>query len=304
MKHARATPGLAVLALSGALSCVPNLSNTDSVVTAPRILAVVSQPAEAPPGAKVTFTALVASPGGTQASAPITWGFCEAPTPLTTDEPVSNACLDTSSLVHAGSGETITAATPSNGCSTFGPDTPPGGFRPHDPDVTGGYYQPLGAVLTGSDATFELARIRCDLANAPSAIVSQFAAEYHVNQNPVLSPLTATIDGAEAPFTSVHAGAQVAFTASWPASSAETFAYYDPSTVTLTTQRESLQVAWYATDGSFATESTGRASNDVATTTEDTWTAPSTAETVHLWIVLRDSRGGVDFAAYDVNVVE
>jgi hypothetical protein len=293
MKHARASLGLALLALS----CVPNLSNTDSVVTAPRILAVVSQPAEAPPGTKVTFTALVASPSGTLASAPITWGFCDAPTPLTTDEPVSNACLDTSSLVHAGSGETITAATPSNGCSTFGPDTPPGGFRPHDPDVTGGYYQPLGAVLPGSDTTFELARIKCDLANAPSAIVSQFAAEYHVNQNPVLSPLTASIDGAAAPFTSVHAGAQVTFTASWPASSAETFAYYDPSSVTLTTQRES-------TDGTFATESTGRASDDMATTSDDTWTAPSTAETVHLWIVLRDSRGGVDFVAYDVNVVE
>jgi hypothetical protein len=293
---------LACLAL--ALSCVPNLGNTDFLVTGPRVLAIVGEPAEARPGTKVTFTALVASPSGTVPSASVSWGFCEAPKPLTTDNAVSNACLDTSSLVAAGSGESITAATPGNGCSTFGPDTPPGDFRPRDPDVTGGYYQPLSADLPGSDTTFELARIQCDLANAPPAAVNQFAAEYKANLSPVLSPLAAAIDGAQVPFTSVHAGAQVTFTASWPASSAETFAYYDPSSQVVTTQRESLQVAWYATDGTFETESTGRAASDMATTTTDTWTAPGDAETVHIWIVLRDSRGGVDFAAYDVGVVQ
>jgi hypothetical protein len=292
------------LCLAVGLSCVPNLGTSDSLVSAPRILAITSEPAEAPPGSKVTFTALVASPSGTLPSAPIAWGFCEDPKPLTTDNAVSNACLDTSSLVQAGSGESVMAATPRNGCSTFGPDTPPGGFRPRDPDVTGGYYQPLAANLPGSDTTFELARIKCDLANAPPSAASQFASAYHVNLNPVLSPLTAAVGGAATPFSSVHAGTQVTFTASWPASSAETFAYYDASSQTVTTQRESMRVAWYATDGTFETESTGRAADDQATTTEDTWTAPGAAETVHLWIVLRDSRGGVDFAAYDVSVVQ
>jgi hypothetical protein len=286
------------------LSCVPNLGTSDSLVTTPRILAIASEPAEAPPGTKVTFTALVASPDGTVSSASVAWGFCEAPKPLTTDNAVSDACLDASSLVGAGRGESITAATPKNGCSTFGPDTPPGGFRPRDPDVTGGYYQPLAASLPGSDTTFELARIKCDLANAPPAAASQFASAYQLNQNPVLSPLTATIGGAAAPFSPVHAGAQVTFTASWPASSAETFAYYEPTSQTVTTQRESMRVAWYATDGTFETESTGRAADDQATTTSDTWTAPGASETVHLWIVLRDSRGGVDFAAYDLTVVQ
>jgi hypothetical protein len=292
------------LCIALALSCVPNLGTTDFLVTGPRVLAIVSEPAEAPPGTMVTFTALVASPSGTVPSAPMTWGFCEAPKPLTTDNAVSDACLDTSSLVAAGTGESITAATPRNGCSTFGPDTPPGGLRPRDPDVTGGYYQPLSAELPGSDTTFELARIRCDLANAPPSAASQFAAAYEPNENPVLSPLAATIDGAQVPFTSVHAGAQVTFTASWPASAAETFAYYDASSQVVTTQRESMQVAWYATDGAFQMESTGRAASDLATSTTDTWTAPSAAETVHLWVVLRDSRGGVAFAAYDVGVLQ
>jgi hypothetical protein len=41
----------------------------------------------------------------------------------------------------------------------------------------------------------------------------------------------------------------------------------------------------------------------MATTSDDTWQAPAAAQTTHVWIVLRDSRGGVDFGAYDVVTV-
>jgi len=293
-----ATAGLAACALS----CVPNLSNDDSLIDSTRVLAVRADPAEAKPGATVTFTALVAGSTGTVPSAPVAWDFCTAPKPLTDDNIVSDACLDSSSLVGAGTGESTVATTPTNGCSLFGPDTPPGGFRPVDPDETGGYYQPLRAELPGTDATFELARIQCDLANAPSAAVIQFTASYHANLNPTLSPLTATIGGTTAQLASVHAGARVILTASWPATSAETYAYFDPSSQTVITRRESMQVAWYSTAGSLDTESTGRAEDDPATQTTDGWSAPAAAGTAHLWIVLRDSRGGVAFASYDVAV--
>jgi hypothetical protein len=36
-------------------------------------------------------------------------------------------------------------------------------------------------------------------------------------------------------------------------------------------------------------------------TTATSWRAPA-AGVVHLWVVLRDSRGGVDFAGYDLAV--
>ena len=71
----------------------------------------------------------------------------------------------------------------------------------------------------------------------------------------------------------------------------------------MTTQRESMQVAWYSSGGTLDTESTGRAADDLATTTDDGWDAPESAGTVHLWVVLRDSRGGADFAETDVTVV-
>jgi hypothetical protein len=283
---------------------VPSLGPGDALVTSRRILAVRADPAEAVPGARVSFSALVAGQAGTVTSAGIAWSFCTAPKPLTEDNVVSNACLGASSVVSAGVGPTASAATPRAGCSLFGPATASPGFRPRDPDATGGYYQPLRLDLPGADSAFALVRIHCDLPNASADAASAFAAAYTLNENPRLLPLVASVAGAATPLTHIPAGARIGLRAAWPGASAETFAYFDPSTQQVTQQRESLRVAWYTNAGSLDTESTGRASTDMATTTDNVWTAPSNAGTVTLWVVLRDSRGGVDYAQVDVTVVE
>ena len=64
-----------------------------------------------------------------------------------------------------------------------------------------------------------------------------------------------------------------------------------------------MRVAWYVSAGQLDTESTGRAEDDLALSTSNRWLAPSNAGAAKLWIALRDSRGGVDFAAYDLVVV-
>ncbi len=292
------------LALSATATCIPPLGPGDSLITSTRILAIRAAPAEAVPGTLVKFTSLVASPRGTVTGARIDWDFCTAPLPLTDNNVVSDACLGSSSLVAAGSGPTTTVATPGDGCSVFGPDTSSAGLRPRDPDSTGGYYQPLRADLAGADSAFELARMHCDLANADAADASAFAAAYRLNRNPELLPLTATLDGESTALSAIPMGARITLQASWPPESAETFAYFDPVSQTITTQREAMQVAWYSSGGALDTQSTGRASDDLATTTDNAWDPPDAAGTVHLWIVLRDSRGGVDFAAYDLVVHE
>src|SRR5262249_40377508 len=109
--------GLVVLV---AVGCVPALTSTDSLVSVPRILAVRAEPAEAKPGTTVMFEALVAAPPGASAGSP-SWSFCVAPKPLTEDNIVSDACLGSHALRAAGSGATLAAPTPSNGCSLFGP---------------------------------------------------------------------------------------------------------------------------------------------------------------------------------------
>ena len=284
-------------------TCIPDLGPGDSLLISTRILAVRADPAEAPPGTKVTFKAFVAGPGGAVTTAPIAWDFCAAPRPLTDDNVVSNACLGTSSLVSAGTGPATVATTPRNGCSLFGPEPPSGGFRPTDPDATGGYYQPLRLDLAGAQTAFALARIHCDLANAGAAAASAFAAAYRMNQNPSLLGITGAIGGVAVPLTAIPAGERVQLTATWTAADAETFAYFDPSSQSVSRQREAMQVAWYATSGAFDTESTGRAATDSATSSDDVWTPPSTAGTARIFVVLRDSRGGVDFASVELTVV-
>jgi hypothetical protein len=297
-----ALPAVLVALAVATVTCVPNLGPDDSLVSSTRILAVRADPAEAAPGTAVTFTSFVAGAGGTVTGAAIDWSFCTAPKPLTEDNVVSNVCLTSSALVAAGQGPATTAKTPSNGCSIFGPDVSSSGLRPRDPDSTGGYYQPLRADLAGSDSAFELARIHCDLANASAAAATAFAAAYKLNVNPQLLGITATLDGSAVALNAIPTGARVSLEASWPAASAETFAYYDPVSQTVTTQREAMQVAWYSSGGALDNESTGRASDDMATTTDDGFVAPGTAGTVLLWVVLRDSRGGVDFTEVDLTV--
>jgi hypothetical protein len=298
-RRARRAIALAVLIVA----CEPPLGDSaDAIVRAPRVLAVVADPAEAAPATAVTFRALVGSPSGTVANPALAWGFCTAPKPLTSDGVVSSACLGDAAIVAAGAGPEVTTTTPANACTLFGPDPPPGGARPRDPDATGGYYQPLRVDLPGADATFALARIRCGLAGASAAVVTAFAQSYVANANPALSPIAATIDGAPVSLAAVPAGARVRLDASWPATSAETYAVFDAASDAVRFRREAMSVAWYATAGALDAESTRRASDDPATTSSNTWTAPSTAGVVHLWVVLRDDRGGADFAAFDAAV--
>jgi hypothetical protein len=63
-----------------------------------------------------------------------------------------------------------------------------------------------------------------------------------------------------------------------------------------------MRVAWYATAGSFATTNTGRAPDDLAATSENTWTAPAEPGAATLWIVLRDDRGGASWQALPIDV--
>jgi hypothetical protein len=289
--------------VASTVTCIPSLGPDDSQITSTRILAVRAEPAEAQPNSsKITFTALVASPGGTVKSPAIVWSFCTAPKPITEDNVVSNVCLQTSALVPMGSGPSTVVKTPSKGCSLFGPDVGSMGLRPRDPDSTGGYYQPVRVDLAGADTAFEPTRIECDLAGADAEAAMAFARAYKANLNPVLNPLTATLGGSPVMLGAIPKGSHITLQASWPASSAETFAYFDPVSQTVTSQREAMQVAWYTTGGTLDTESTGRASTDMTTTSDDGWTAPGTSGTVYLWVVLRDSRGGVDFVEQDLVV--
>jgi len=63
-----------------------------------------------------------------------------------------------------------------------------------------------------------------------------------------------------------------------------------------------MRVSWYVNAGTLDTQSTGRTEDDWELTAQNHWTAPEASGTFALWVVLRDSRGGVDFASYELAV--
>jgi hypothetical protein len=301
-------PALVATLLVAAAGCKPDFGTPASLVTDKRILAVRAEPPEVRPTMAATFTALVVSPDGTETAPAIDWALCRAPKPLDENNVVSSACVSSDANVMSvgATGPMVRAAVPSDACALFGPDPPPQmpgmpPLRPRDPDVSGGYYQPLRLVAGMVDG-FALERVTCDLARAGADLAVQYAATYTANTNPTLTPLAATLNGAVLPLDQIPAGKTIDLGVGWPPESVETFPVFDVAAAALVPHRESMRVSWFATAGSFAHEVTGRSEDETATTTTDGWTAPSTPGPVHLWVVLRDSRGGIDYASYELVV--
>ncbi|MDC0740453.1 hypothetical protein [Polyangium mundeleinium] len=281
--------------------CLPAEAERESLVTGPRILAVRSEPPESKPGASVVYKALVVTPDGELQGTAVRWAFCAAPKPFTENSPISAACLEGAVRPIVGTTVSVTAPTPTDTCSLFGPETPPGDFRPRDPDGTGGFYQPVRVEATGQTA-FVLERITCNLPNAPLDVAVEFAERRALNRNPTLVPLRAFVNGAPASLDALPAGGDVRFEVGWSAYDAEAYPAFDPRKQALVDQREALRVSWYATAGAFESDVTGRASEDLAPTVSNGWRAPDEPSRVFVWLVLRDGRGGTDFARYTLDV--
>lgn len=282
------------IALAG---CEDALDQRLAIIDQPRILAITSEPPEVLPGATATLTALLASPGGPLAAVP-TWSLCDAPKPPTVDNAVADGCVATD-VTPLGDAPAITATIPMDACRTFGPDVASAGFRPRDPDPTGGYYQPIRAAVPSLDLAFGFTRITCNLANAPGDVAQQYKTTYVANTNPSLTELA--IDGTPAASAPLPADHDVTLSVGWPADAVESFLYYDQTSQTLTTRREAMRVSWFATAGSLAVDASAVAESDPSTSVSTTWHTPA-AGPAYLWLVLRDSRGGLATASYAVTV--
>ena len=265
-----------------AAACDHGLDQRLAIVTEPRILAIVAEPAEAKPGTNVSYTALVASPDGPVDAMP-DWAYCTAPKPPTEDNAVADGCLG-DEVTELGVASGISANLPSDGCLLYGPDTPPGNFRPRAADPTGGYYQPIRAAIDAEVVGVGLSRITCDLPFAPADVAHDYAINYRANQNPTLDPLVlGDIDG----------GSEVELVASWPQAAVETYLYFDPSSQMLVTRRESMRLSWFATTGAIDVDATAVGEDDDALSVSTTWHVPAEPGPATVWLVLRDARGGI-----------
>ncbi|MBU6162525.1 MAG: hypothetical protein KGO50_15515, partial [Myxococcales bacterium] len=207
MKTSRYTPcalarsaTLAFTVLSLVSGCVPDVDDDESVVVAPRLIAVTAQPAEVAPGETVTWTAWIASPDGTleTATAPV-WSQCLVRPSLAEAGSVSQRCLrgEEGTFIALGQGTVVQGIVPADACARFGPDPPPvepgqPAGSPASPDVTGGYRQPLilrGDASWSYDQLILEQRIRCNLAGATPEESVRFRQQYRNNTNPRLTTL-------------------------------------------------------------------------------------------------------------------
>jgi hypothetical protein len=216
--------------------------------------------------------------------------------------------------------------------------------RPVDPDTTGGYYQPVQVRASSPDgdslAMFR-SRLSCGLPlGTPDQMVS-FANGYRFNVNPAIKALSVVGGAALNPATGsatnvVQAGKKLSLEVSWDTcplvdkcgdgfcgpdetatscsadcmtpkgcTGAERYLNLDLVAGKIADQREAISVAWFATSGSFDSDATGRSTSDTQTTSDNGWTAPSSAppqNPVVLWVVLHDDRGGVGWQEYALSV--
>ncbi|MFI5297686.1 MAG: hypothetical protein ACHREM_06260 [Polyangiales bacterium] len=215
------------------VGCEPDFGDRPSNVNALRVLAVQSQPAEATPGAAVTYSALVVDPTGTLDDESVDWAYCTEPKPIAEPNDVTLVCFNQTAdwIVELGVGAGASGKVPNDACRQFGSDVPEGKpgdppGRPADPDPTGGYYQPVRLIVPLAGAAVPYlalgqTRIECPLAGAAPEVSAQMTLHYRANENPELSDVVALIDGEPGPTlgpgVAIPAGATVAFRASWPA---------------------------------------------------------------------------------------
>lgn len=331
------------IALFAAGGCVPHLDVDESTVHAPRVLAIVAEPAESAPNLQqpIHYTALVADEHGVRSDLSLAWYQCLAQKPLAELGPISKECLHNGSpkLAALGVGEAVEGTLPSNACSLFGPNPPPPvqgqpAGRPVDADESGGYKLPLIVGLNselGSEVVLYEQRITCGLANVSPDISVAFAQRYHGNQNPSLLALQVTGSSGTRSIgpndtLDVAVNEQLALQVSWascPASDVcgdglcgpdetstacaadctkpvgcggqERYLDLDRERLELVVRRESLRVAWYATAGTYDQARTGASDADLSAQSNNGWRAPPQPGPATLWVVLRDSRGGVGF---------
>ena len=141
--------------------------------------------------------------------------------------------------------------------------------------------------------------------------LTDLARRNHPNANPELDAVLGLSpdDLGGAPIAA-RAGERITLRASWAVcapeaaacSGAESYASFDPVTQTVRARREGMRLSWFATAGVLDEDHTGRDEADEATWSENAWTAPAATGLAHLWVVLRDDRGGVGWRAYTFDV--
>lgn len=297
---------LLVLALAG-VAC----SDEPEVVLEPasfieklRVLAIKAEPPEAAPGQNVVLTALVADPLAAIRDVGHLWVLCDP----STDNELGNACASQDLL------------------RDFNPDELPDGVRVFPPLFDFAFYRSPPDVLDGLEedsvqrqkgltATVLLVvwegGTQEDLQDP--TIIRQLALKRvriadpkeEPNRNPEIAALT--LDGEtwdSTPVLEVKAGSTINLTATSTAESVQTFERILPDG-TVQEQSEQNVFSWYTRGGTFTQgleySSRTESGDPIGLTLPALGTLPN--DVLDVWVVLRDARGGTDWAHRKLQLV-
>lgn len=309
----RTSLGWAQLACGGtilaAVGCVPSVEEDPSLAHEGQVLALQFAPAEAAPKDATSVTALVANSteGGVGS---VRFDLCLARKALSDLGPVSPECInpkpDSDSVVDLGRGAEVAFTVPEDACRLFGPQRPsaepgqpPG--RPVDPDATGGFYQPV--IAHAGEAVLGGLRLDCGLPGGSQAQVAEYNKQHTANVNPVLTSLEVRLgSGAWSAIASgdgplaVARNKSVTFRSKW--SEPESYLVLNSESRSLDRIEEAYLATFYGSAGGLS-EHRKLLDNKHSVTT--TWQATVNGP-VTFWIVVRDGRGGIGFAEFDIEV--
>lgn len=208
--------------------------------------------------------------------------------------------------------------------------------RPVDPDVTGGFYQPVVGGL-GAELTLGSVRIACDQANVNREEALELKQRYRPNETPRIARVTRSADGqAEASLSEddtqqLPSSSPATLRVSWdecPTESqcgdglctayedstscaedcgssrkgctgAEPYVWYNRETKQVEQRHEGMSVAWYTSNGHFDDEQTGLDEAEAQSRhgTQNVW-HPAGAGPATVWLVIRDTRGGISWKTF------
>jgi hypothetical protein len=326
-----AASSLLFLPLSG---CVPEFDTDLSQISEVRVLAIAASPAEAAPRQMVRLSALVVGSEG-EATPGVDWRVCLARKPLTELGAVSPECLSprpgAAAVQQLPTGSEAELTLDQDVCKSFGPLRPPPtagepAGRPVDPDVTGGFHQPIVGSLGGA-FTLGTVRIACDPANVNRDQALEYKELYRANEAPrianvtlrgeaisedratelLLGPAPLSVDWDECPTesecgdglcTAREDKTTCAEDCTTPSgcTGAEPYVWYDRANARVAPRREGISVAWYTSNGRFESEQTGLDEREAKgrRDTQNIW-HPARPGPATVWLVVRDSRGGISW---------
>jgi hypothetical protein len=163
-------------------------------------------------------------------------------------------------------------------------------------------------VRGGGAPAIVLERIACNPRGASLDAANALRGVYVPNRNPTLRSITAaTLGGQSVPLDRIPAGADIRLEAGFDAADEERYVMLDPATGSVVVRRESLRFSFFSTSGTFESARTGTpgaGAQDGTPTSATTWHVDAVPGPAHLFVVLRDSRGGLDFSATTAVIVK